>query len=128
MAIVAAVALNCRIYYVEKRDKKELNTRLMADYLPGKGTEEELWQINVPDHLTRAFPPALVMIAEEDFLTGQAKPLTDALNTLGGTAEYHYYGDKDHVLGYVFHCDTRSESARLCNREECAFFRRHLHH
>lgn len=128
MAIVAAVALNCRIYYVEKRDKKELNTRLMADYLPGKGTEEELRQINVPDHLTRAFPPALVMIAEEDFLTGQAKPLTDALNTLGGTAEYHYYGDKDHVLGYVFHCDTRSESARLCNREECAFFRRHLHH
>lgn len=36
------------------------------------------------------------------------------------------YGDRDHVLGHVFHCDIRSEAANRCNREECEFFKRHL--
>ena len=124
--VPTAIALNCGVYRIQKEGKKDLTARLMADYLPGKGTDEELRQINVLGHLNRDFPPAFVMTAEGDFLAHQAKPMVDALQTLGITAEYHYYGDKEHVLGHVFHCDTRSEAAKLCNREECSFFRKYL--
>lgn len=125
-AVPRAVALNCGVYKIEKSSKKDLTTMLMADYLPGKGTEQELQQISVLRHVTGNFPPAFVMTAEGDFLAEQAKPLVERLKELGAEAEYHYYGDKDHVLGHVFHCDIRSESAARCNREECAFFRKHL--
>ena len=37
---------------------------------------------------------------------------------------YRYYGDKEHVLGHVFHCNMRSEDAKQCNQEECDFFRK----
>lgn len=124
----AAVALNCGVYRMEKGGKKDLTASLMKDYLPGRGTEEEYRRINVIQHLTGDFPPAFVMTAEGDFLAEQAAPMAEELQRLGAAAEYHYYGDKDHVLGHVFHCDTRNESARLCNREECEFFRRHMRH
>lgn len=122
-----AVALNCGVYRIENGGKKDLTTMLMADYLPGKGTAGELRQISVLNHLTSKFPPAFVMTAEGDFLAGQAKPMADALNALGVEAEYHYYGDKEHVLGHVFHCNIRSEAAKRCNRDECEFFRKFLH-
>ena len=63
-----AVALNCGVYCVEMSNKKDLTTRLMADYLPGEGTAEELEQMDVFSHLTADFPPAFVMTAEGDFL------------------------------------------------------------
>lgn len=125
-AVPRAVALNCGVYKIEKSRKKDLTTRLMADYLPGKGTEQELQQISVLQYVTGDFPPAFVMTAEGDFLAEQAKPLVGRLKEMGAEAKYHYYGDKDHVLGHVFHCDIRSENAARCNREECAFFRKHL--
>ena len=121
-----AVALNCGVYRIEKGGKRDLTTLLMADYLPGRGTDEELRQISVLDHLTANFPPAFVMTAEGDFLAGQAKPMADALRALGVEAEYRCYGDKEHVLGHVFHCNVRSEAARRCNRDECDFFRTFL--
>ena len=124
--VPSAVALNCGVYRIEKGGKQDLTTRLMADYLPGKGTPAEFAQISVLDHVTGAFPPAFVMTAEGDFLAGQAKPMAERLQELGGEAEYHYYGDSEHVLGHVFHCDTRSEAAGRCNRDECNFFKKHM--
>ena len=32
------------------------------------------------------------------------------------------YGDKDHVLGHVFHCNMRLDAAAQCNRDECEYF------
>lgn len=123
--VLRAVALNCGVYRIEKSGKKDLTTHLMADYLPGKGTQAELEQMSVLNHVTDAFPPAFVMTAEGDFLAEQARPLVERLHQLGAEAEYHYYGDRNHVLGHVFHCDIRSEAANRCNREECEFFKRH---
>ena len=85
-----------------------------------------IMKLSVLNHVTDAFPPAFVMTAEGDFLAEQARPLVERLHRLGAEAEYHYYGDRDHVLGHVFHCDIRSEAANRCNREECEFFKRHL--
>ncbi len=117
-----AVALNCGIYRFEKNRKKDLTTELMKDFLPNRGTEAELREISVSEHLTERFPPAFVMTAEGDFLAEQALPFVEELKRLGVRAEYHYYGDSEHVLGHVFHCDIRQAEAQRCNREECEFF------
>ncbi|MBR5093508.1 MAG: alpha/beta hydrolase [Oscillospiraceae bacterium] len=121
-----AVALNCGVYRIEKSKKKDLTSLLMTDYLPGGGTEEELRQVSVIEHVSAAFPPAFVMTAEGDFLAAQAPPFVEKLRSLGVRAEYHYYGDSEHALGHVFHCNIRLPEAQRCNDEECAFFRRSM--
>lgn len=120
-----AVALNCGVYHQEKSEKKNLATDLMKDIFPGGGTEEELKAGSVIEHATEAFPPAFVMTAEGDFLAPAAEPLVKKLQSLGVPAEYHYYGDKEHVLGHVFHCNIRLPEAVRCNREECEFFQKY---
>ena len=121
-----AVALNCGVYEVKKSGKKDLTTALMADYLPGKGTAAELKQNSVLQNAVKAFPPAFVMTCEGDFLASQAPLLVSRLEELGVPAEYHYYGDREHVLGHVFHCNVRSADAQRCNKDECDFFKRFL--
>ncbi|MBR6958471.1 MAG: alpha/beta hydrolase [Erysipelotrichaceae bacterium] len=118
------VALNCGVYKIEINKKNDLTARLMKDLLPNKGTAEELMMISVMDHLQPGFPPAFVMTAEGDFLKEQAKPLYEALRKLNVRSEYRYYGDRDHVLGHVFHCNMKLPEAARCNRDECDFFRR----
>ncbi len=117
-----AVALNCGVYRLKKTGKKDLTTDLMKDIFPGKGTDAEMKAASVIEHVTEAFPPAFVMTAEGDFLAAEAEPLVKKLQSLGVPAEYHYYGDPDHVLGHVFHCNLRLPEAVRCNREECEFF------
>ena len=56
----------------------------------------------------------------------QAPPLVERLQALSVPVEYHYYGDKEHVLGHVFHCNIRSADAQQCNTDECNFFKRFL--
>lgn len=115
-----AVALNCGVYSIEK---KAFTSKLIADYLPGKGTADELRQVSVMEHVTSAFPPAFVMTGLGDFLAPQAPLLAEKLQSLGVQAEYHFYGDKDHVVGHVFHCNLRLPEGQRCNQEECEFFR-----
>ena len=117
-----AIALNCGVYHFQKSGRKDLPSRLLADYLPGKGTEEELETISVLNHLTPSFPPSFIMTCEGDYLSKQAPPLVERLRQFGVQVEYRYYGDHDHVLGHVFHCDMRSEDAAKCNDDECSFF------
>ena len=121
-----AVALNCGVYRLEKGKGFDLTSALMKDLLPKKGTEEEFRLISPMEHLPAAFPPAFVMTAEGDFLAAQAQPMVDALKALGVEAEYHYYGDKEHVLGHVFHCNMKLPEAAVCNRDEANFFLRHV--
>ena len=119
-----AVALNCGAYDSQSRKKNDLGSKLMKDVLPKGGTPEELQSMNVFEHLTSSFPPAFVMTAEGDFLVTQAMPLVERLQAKGVKAEYHYYGDPEHVLGHVFHCNMNLPEAHQCNADECDFFRR----
>ena len=103
-----------------------MTAQLMADLLPEKGTEAELKQISVIDHLSPAFPPTFLMTCEGDFLAEAAPPMEEALRAIGVPVEYRYYGDKDHVLGHVFHCNMRLPEAAQCNRDECDWFKTFL--
>ena len=100
-----------------------MNTALMRDYLPEGGVREELDAINVKMHVTPAFPPAFVMTCTGDFLENQAEPLVRVLKKNGVRCYFGYYGDNEHSLGHVFHCNMKSAFAKQCNDDECLFFR-----
>lgn len=115
-----AVALNCGQYRIER---KILPRLLMRDYLRGRGRPDELERLDVTTHITKGFPPVFLMTANRDFLREQAPLLSRALEANGVPAVYRCYGDAQNPLGHVFHCDIKSPAAKLCNDEECAFFR-----
>ncbi len=123
-----AVLLNCGQYHQPYRKKKDLTSLLMANLMPHHGTEEEYRLLNVDEHTSPDFPPAYIMTGEGDFLAGQAPLLYENLKNLGVEVQYHYYGNKDHVLGHVFHCNIRLPEAAQCNSDECAFLRRKITH
>ena len=115
-----AVALNCGQYRIER---KILPRLLMRDYLRGRGRPDELERLDVTAHITKGFPPVFLMTANRDFLREQAPLLSRALEANGVPAVYRCYGDAQNPLGHVFHCGIKSPAAKLCNDEECAFFR-----
>lgn len=119
-----AVVLNCGIYHQAKSRKKDLSTLLMANLMPNKGTDEEYHMIWVDEHVTPDFPPSFIMTGEGDFLADQAPSFYERLTELGVNAEYHYYGDADHVLGHVFQCNIRLPEAKKCTFEECNYLKR----
>lgn len=95
----------------------------MRDYLQERGRPDELQCIDVTAHITKGFPPVFLMTSNRDFLREQAPLLSRTLEANGVPFIYRCYGDTQNPLGHVFHCDIKSRSARLCNDEECAFFR-----
>ncbi|MBR3362242.1 MAG: alpha/beta hydrolase [Lachnospiraceae bacterium] len=123
-----AVVLNCGIYHRTYTGKKNLDALLMANLMPHKGTPEEYRLLSVDECVTKDFPPAFIMTGEGDFLADQALPFYEKLKSLCVAAEYHYYGDAEHVLGHVFQCNIRLPEAIECTREECAFLRRFISH
>lgn len=120
-----AIALNCGAYHIDI-SQKDLTAELMEDFLPGKGTEKELFLMDVASHITDRFPPTFFMTCTDDFLKDQAPIIAAKLLEKDVPFVFRYYGDKDNRLPHVFHCNMRSEDARLCNDEECEFFRKFL--
>ncbi|MCM1038578.1 MAG: alpha/beta hydrolase [Ruminococcus sp.] len=123
--VPTAVALNCGKYEInlEGNLTDEQTRLLMADFLPEKGNAKEQELINVTKHVTEKYPPVFVMTATGDFLKEQAPLMAAKLSSQNVPFIYRLYGDAQHKLGHVFHCDVRSEDARICNNEECDFFK-----
>lgn len=116
-----ALALNCGMYHIAWEDSSSRG--LAGELLPGKVTPEALRKISVLEHVGEGFPPSFVMTCAGDFLEQAAPPLTERLRALGVPVEYRYYGDSEHPLGHVFHCNMYLEEAGRCNKDECDFFR-----
>ncbi len=122
-----AVALNCGAYKIDvSGDSDDLTVALMGDYLPGKGTEQEIHMVGVVNHITEEYVPVFYMTCTGDFLLDQAPILEAKLLEKKILHEFHFYGDKDHELGHVFHCNIKSEDAAKCNKDECDFFKKFL--
>lgn len=120
-----AVALNCGVYQISTDGAgDELNRLLMADLMPEHGTPEELEGINVIKYITPQYPPTFFMTATGDFLQAQTPLLQGALMASSVPCVFRFYGDAAREpLGHVFHCNIKTEDAKRCNDEECAFFR-----
>ena len=124
---IRAVALNCGQYRMGEKELDELTGKLMEEYLPGKGTKQELQLLCADDYVTEKFPPAFIMTAEEDFLRNQAPLMYEKLKSMHIPCEFHdYRSGKTEKLGHVFHLNIRSEDAHKCNDEECRFFKQIL--
>lgn len=126
-----AVALNCGVYMpiprgdalpLDREDVMSLPRALM----PEGGTEEEAALIDLTEHITPAFPPVFFMTAPEDFCRPQAAYLEKALKAQGVPYTFRLYGGGEKPLEHVFHVDMRNETGRVCNEEECGFFRGYL--
>ncbi len=126
--VPTAVALNCGVYQITTDGEgDQLNRLLMADLLPEHGTPEELAGISVIRYITPQFPPAFFMTATGDFLQDQTPLLQAALMANSVPFVLRFYGDAARPpLGHVFHCNIKTDDARLCNDEECGFFRNFL--
>jgi acetyl esterase/lipase len=120
-----AIALNCGAYKIEK-NVDDSTGNLMNDYLENGGTEEEIEMVCVPNHITEAYPPTFYMTCTGDFLLGQAAVLGEKLLEKSIPHEFHFYGDAQHTLGHVFHCNMKLEEAKRCNRDECDYFKKFL--
>lgn len=123
--VPTAIALNCGVYLAETFDREDATSQnLLADYLPGRGTEAELHRITTVNHVTPAYPPVFLMTAAGDFLKDQAPVMAKKLTECNVPMVYRFYGDSSHKLGHVFHCNMKLQEAQLCNDEECEFFRK----
>ncbi|MBR3705243.1 MAG: alpha/beta hydrolase [Oscillospiraceae bacterium] len=125
---VNACALNCGCYFLPfsrmispRRCGVMFEAYFPEDYVP------LLNQFKVGKYATRAFPPAFVMSAVNDYLCFMAKPLYHLLRRKGVETELHIYGTKaQKEIGHVFHVNCKLPLADVCNDDECAFFRAHM--
>ena len=63
------------------------------------------------------------MTGSADFLRNEPDALIKVLSNAGVKYDYKLYGDEEHPLGHVFHCDIKSEAAKQANDDECDFFK-----
>jgi acetyl esterase/lipase len=119
--VPAGLGLHCGAYDPQQGNRQ--TKLLMGELLPKGGTKEELELVNALRWVTPGFPPVFLMTCTGDFLQAQATALADVLVRAYVPFQFHYYGDADHRLPHVFHCNVRDPDAARCNDDVCAFFR-----
>lgn len=121
---VKGAAFNCaQFQFNVEENTNPLSLAAMESYF-GENWRQLVPLTNTLEHITSAFPPSFVMTAYYDFLREQAPPMCKLLQDLGIPHEYRLYGNEgDEHMGHVFHLNLRLEEAKLCNDEECNFFR-----
>ncbi len=129
---VRAIVLNCGVYdindgmrRIDESTPLEEREELIRCILGENYGETEIAHGRPANFVTPDFPAAYVMSSNGDFLRYQQHLMTEALEKNGVPFEYHEYGDESEMLWHVFHCNIRSEAAKICNTEECDFFKRH---
>ena len=117
---LGACAFNCGFYEPDHRQDKMMLKCYLAE-----PSQIDSKQMDVTGSITEDYPPSFIMTCNGDFLRERAEPFAKLLTSKGVENELHVYSPKDRELGHVFHCNMREPYAKLCNDEECAFFRRH---
>ena len=123
---LTAIGLHCGKYSFDDACTSEQDRDIMRDVLPSGGTAEELELINVINHITPDFAPALIMTANCDFLKDQAPLLQQKFMKCNIPHELHVYGDKNTQVYHVFHLNMQSELAHSFNKLQCDYFKRFL--
>lgn len=118
-----AIALNCGVFNCEKTPKEN---RALGDYLPKNRFNELTKEITFAHFITPDYPSTFVMTSNEDFLREEPAFLCPILEKNNIEYVSKKYGDDDHHLLHVFHCNIKSDQANECNDDECNFFKKHL--
>lgn len=117
-----AIALNCGVYFM-KGDILGDTSKLMEDLLPHKGSEDEYHNISTINFITDKYPPCFIMTCPGDFLYQAPDALIPVLKKNKIPFVYRVYGNSNEPLAHVFHCNINTKQAKLCNDEECNFFK-----
>ena len=124
---IKAVGLNCGIYDPNTRLQNDLDDIFWAYIGQNTDIKSKNFQqkIDVLSNITPDFPPAFVMSSHRDFLLPQAQPMYDLLKSKGIEAVIKIYGAPNRRnIGHVFHVNMNLPEAKLCNDDECEFFKR----
>jgi acetyl esterase/lipase len=98
----------------------------MLDYL-GKDIPADDPRLDVFAAVTKAYPPAYITTAHNDFLREDAEPMFRFLTGKGIPCGWKCYGSpaqKD--IGHVFHVNILKPEAMACNDDAAAFFFKHI--
>lgn len=123
-----AIALNCGVYRLGiGPDAREADKAILKELLK-ETTKEQFELLNPIPYMTGDFPPAYIMTANNDTTVDavQAKMLKVRLTELRVTLKEKVYGTDKQPLGHVFHCNIKTEAAKICNDDECNFFKGYL--
>ena len=125
---INACGMNCGCYFMPL--SKLLPPKKMGAIFEAYFPEAYLpWvpSLKAEKYVTKAFPPAFVMSAANDYLKFMAPMLHALLKFKGVESRLHIYGKKDQKeMGHVFHLNCHLPQADQCNDDQCAFFRAHM--
>ena len=121
-----AIALNCGLYRYERKDMDRGTIMLMNNILSKGWSDKDLSMFNSYDKIKPGYPPVFLMTSNGDFLKDQPQHIIPSFEKNNVPYELHVYGTDDNILYHVFHVNMKLEDARICNDEECEFFRKHL--
>lgn len=125
-AVLKAIALNCGKYDLEEGNEEDRDTPLLLnDFLGEGGSSRELELTRVTRWVTKDYPPVFMMTCPGDYLRYQAPFMEKVLRENSVPFVYRYYGDDSEPLHHVFHCNISLESAKICNDDECIFFKKY---
>lgn len=126
---IRAVGLHCGEYDGRKlaiQEQKNLFLEYLG-YMDKKPTEELLECVDALKYMTKEFPPAFIMSAENDFLHDNAEPMQKHLENLGVPCEMKIYGTKEQKeIAHVFEVNIRLPEATQCNDDACAFYKKFI--
>jgi len=126
---IKALGLNCGIYDAASMSGADLDDLFMsyAGTLNCEITPEKAEQLDVLKYIDSRFPPSFVMTAEHDFLKDKAGPMYELLKKNSVPAVLKVYGSADQPeISHVFHVNMNLPEAKICNDDECKFFRNYV--
>ena len=122
-----AVALNCGVYDIDQLIEKNGDPLNMAELFGEDWKKKYRRFLDTKSYVTRDFPPTFIMSAECDFLKFELPQMAECLRNAGVTVKDKIYGDVNAPeIAHVFHCNMHFDEAKLCNDEECEFFREYI--
>lgn len=122
---IRALGLNCGMYDLYANAGYP-RTGIHRDYLSNSLAPSDP-RLQVLRAISGNYPPAYIMTACNDFLRDCAEPMGRLLTERGVANTVKCYGTPEQKeIAHVFHVNIRLPEAKLCNDEECEFFREHL--
>ncbi|MBE6836877.1 MAG: alpha/beta hydrolase [Ruminococcus sp.] len=126
---VKALGLNCGTYdgramATDRNDEVFLEYIDCMDKTPDDALVE---RVDALKYMNSHYPPSYIMSTECDFLLPCAQPMYDYLTGMGVPCEIKIYGDKNRPeIGHVFHVNCKLPEAKICNDDECEFFKKYV--
>ena len=120
-----AVALNCGTYRLYQSAEESLVGILLYALLDN--VNDETKSLVSPDlFINNKFPSTFIMSCYGDPSTTEYYYMKKIIEKKIAKVVGKYYGTVEEKLFHIFHCDIRNETAKICNKEECDFFKENI--